>query len=169
MASADTWVIVGTIGTVLAAVLAVPPAWRIVRPRPTAPPLDSGAAAPQGDALQPEVELTMTWAWPTYPDGSVGEESLGLTFNRKLHPLTWASACIELPDGRNAPVMPQIVPPGMALPIRVEAQDRGMTLVAAQALRDAAVDLTAPLNGRAELGTGEVIRSRKWTPDSRTS
>jgi hypothetical protein len=112
------------------------------------------------------LELRLSWMFPTYADGSLGPEGIGLTLiNRLEHPVHWTSASIDLQDGsgRHMPLI-NSAPPGMGLPRRVEAHNSEFTLVAAQQLRDGGFDLAHPITAKASIATGETVVSQPWTP-----
>jgi hypothetical protein len=155
--STDAWTAIGSLAGVGALFIGLIALLRPHRDHPPTPP----GLEPESPPI-PDFELEISWGWPTYHDGSIGEDSITLTlYNRRHHPVKWGSASIELHDGRHMPVMNFMVPPGMGLPVMVQAQDNHILLAAVEALRNAGIDLGKPIAGRATLGTGEVIRSEQ--------
>src|SRR5689334_15594022 len=55
--------------------------------------------------------------WPTYHDGTIGPDSIGLTLvNRLEHSVRWTSASIDMQDGSGRHmVLIDVAPPGMGL------------------------------------------------------
>ena len=158
--STDTWTAIGSVAGLISVLVTI---IALVRPgRSSHAPEGPSEPRPQPTSALPDFDLNIAWGWPTYDDGTVGQDSITLTlYNRRHHSVKWSSASIELPDGRHMPVTDYMVPPGMALPLVVDAQDNRILLVAVEALRQAKIDLEQPIAGRATLGTGEVIRSEQ--------
>jgi hypothetical protein len=158
LAAVDPLEVVGAVATVLGLLVAVYFGLRPRRPRPEQTVTSGLRPSPDDDQA---LELTISWGWPTYDDGSVGEDSFSLTLiNRKHHLIRWSSLSIELPDGHHMPVMGNMVPPGMYFPLTIDPQSSGTTLVAVAAIRAAGVPPRTPIRGRATLATGEVVRSQ---------
>jgi len=124
------------------------------------------ASEPVAGTTKIALELKLSWMWPTYDKGTLGPDSIGLTLmNNLAHPVTWASASIDLQDGSGRHLaLIDCAPPGMGLPQRVDAHDSSFTLVAAQQLRDQGMDLSRPITARANIATGETVLSAPWTP-----
>lgn len=163
----DGWVAVGSVAGVVAALAAVISVLHQLRSdRAENPQRDRESTKAPPDRTPSGIELKLSWMWPTYDDGTIGPDGIGLTLvNRLDHPVRWTSASIDLQDdsGRHIALI-DAAPPGMGLPRRVEPHDSAFTLVAAQQLRDQSMDLSRPITARASLATGEVIVSAPWTP-----
>lgn len=170
LSAVDFWIVAGSLAGIVAALAGVIGvvhqirSGKAERERPSAetalhePPPASGAKT--------GLELKLSWMWPTYDNGEIGPDSIGLTLvNRLDHPVRWTSASIDLQDesGRHLALI-DAAPPGMGLPQRVESHDSSFTLVAAQQLRDQGMDLSRPIMARASIATGETVVSAPWTP-----
>jgi|SRR6187402_93355 len=165
----DPWVIAGSIAAVVAAAATVIGVWHQLRSskaeqdrQGVRTAATESAAAP----AQPGLELKLSWMWPTYDNGTLGPDSIGLTLINNLdHAVRWASASIDLQDGSGRHLaLIDCAPPGMGLPQRIDAHDSSFTLVAAEQLRDQGMDLSRPITGRANIATGETVVSAPWTP-----
>jgi hypothetical protein len=171
VAAGDFWTIAGSAAGVVAAIAAVIALVHQLRSakhrRSEGDEQSRSAETPATSApSDAPLELKLSWMFPTYADGSIGPEGIGLTLiNRLAHPVNWTSASIDLQDGsgRHMPLI-NSAPPGMGLPRRVEAHNSDFTLVAAQQLRDGGLDLAHPITAKASLATGETIVSQPWTP-----
>jgi hypothetical protein len=169
--AADFWTVAGSTAGVVAAtagVIALVHQLRSAKRRRTDSEEDSRSAETPATSVSSEapLELRLSWMFPTYADGSIGPEGIGLTLiNRLEHPVHWTSASIDLQDGsgRHMPLISS-APPGMGLPRRVESHSSDFTLVAAQQLRDGGLDLAHPITAKASLATGETVVSQPWTP-----
>jgi hypothetical protein len=165
----DGWVIAGSIAAIIATLVAVIGLVHQIRssrrdhqrPIAKAPAIE---AAPS--PVESGLELKLAWMWPTYDNGTIGPDSIGLTLvNRLDHPVTWTSAGINLQDGSGRHLaLIDAAPPGMGLPQRVESHDSKFTMVAAQQLRDEGFDLSRSMTARASVATGETVVSAPWTP-----
>jgi len=169
LAALDLWVVAGSIAGIVAAlatVIGVVHQIRSGRAERERPVAKTAPHKPSAETLKKELELKLSWMWPTYDNGTLGPDSIGLTLvNRLDHPVRWTSASIDLQDesGRQLALI-DAAPPGMGLPQRVESHDSSFTLVAAQQLRDQGLDLSRPITARASLATGEMVVSVPWTP-----
>jgi len=169
--AADFWTVAGAAAGVVAATAAVIALIHQLRSskhrRSEGEETRPSSNAPTTRATSDEpLELKLSWMFPTYADGSIGPEGIGLTLiNRLEHLVHWTSASIDLQDGsgRHMPLI-NSAPPGMGLPRRVESHSSEFTLVAAQQLRDGGFDLAHPITAKASLATGETIISQQWTP-----
>jgi hypothetical protein len=162
----DFWVVVGSIAGIVAALAGV--IGVVHQIRSDSPEREGSGSSPHGPstAITTGLELKLSWMWPTYDDGTIGPDSIGLTLvNRLEHPVKWASAGIDLQDGSGRHLaLIDAAPPGMGLPQRVEPHDSALTLVAAQQLRDQGMDLSRPITARASIATGETVISAPWIP-----
>lgn len=53
----------------------------------------AAANEPAAATTKPDLELKLSWMWPTYDNGTLGPDSVGLTLVNNLdHPVRWASA-----------------------------------------------------------------------------
>jgi hypothetical protein len=169
ISAVDLWVVVGSVAGVVAAAAAVISVWHQLRSskakRDEQGPRAGTTKSPTAPA-KPDFELKLSWMWPTYDNGTIGPDSIGLTLVNNLdHPIRWASASIDLQDGSGRHLaLIDCAPPGMGVPQRIDAHDSSFTLVAAQQLRDQGMDLSRPIVGRANLATGETVISVPWTP-----
>jgi hypothetical protein len=167
---ADFWTVAGSSAGIIAAVVAVVALARQFRGAQKRRAEATARRAPDGDAkldaAAPPLELKLSWMFPTYTDGSIGAEGIGLTLvNRLEHPVQWTASSIDLQDGSGRHmVLINTAPPGMGLPRRVEPHSSEFTLVAAQQLQDNGFDLARPITARASTATGETITSQPWTP-----
>jgi hypothetical protein len=155
------WIAAGSIAGIVAALAAVLTLiHQVGRPRDDRPPPRVDYSEP----VEPQLELKLSWMFPTY-GGTLGPEGIGLTLiNRLSHPIHWTSASIDLQDnsGRHVPLM-NSAPPGMNLPKWVQPHSSDFTLIAAQQLRDVGFDLARPITARANTATGDVVVSDEWT------
>jgi hypothetical protein len=169
ISAVDLWVVVGSVAGVVAAAAAVISVWHQLRSS-KAERDRQGARAPTTESpaapAKPDLELKLSWMWPTYDNGDLGPDSIGLTLVNNLdHAVRWTSASIDLQDGTGRHLaLIDCAPPGMGLPQRVDAHDSSFTLVAAEQLRDQGMDLSRPITGRANIATGETVISAPWTP-----
>src|ERR1043165_438733 len=98
ISAVDLWVVVGSVAGVVAAAAAVISVWHQLRSskaegdrQGTRTATTESPAAPAKSGL----ELTLSWMWPTYDNGTLGPDSIGLTLvNNFDHPVRWASASI---------------------------------------------------------------------------
>lgn len=165
----DLWVVAGSIAGVVAAAATVIGVWHQVRSDRAARDQQGARSAANEPAdprvAKPGLELKLSWMWPTYDNGTLGPDSIGLTLvNNLAHPVRWTSASIDLQDGSGRHLaLIDCAPPGMGLPRRVEAHDSSFTLVAAEQLRAQGMDLSRPIAARANIATGETVISAPWT------
>ena len=165
----DLWVVAGSIAGVVAAAATVIGVWHQLRSSNAEQDLQSARAATTERAVahaKPGLELKLSWMWPTYDNGTLGPDSIGLTLVNNLdHPVRWTSAGIDLQDGSGRHLaLINSAPPGMGLPQRVDPHDSSFTLVAAERLQDQGMDLFRSITGRANVATGETVISAPWTP-----
>jgi hypothetical protein len=153
--------VVGAIATVVGVIHQIRSSKR-KRPAPTR---EDDAISSPGEAEARPLELKLSWMIPTYDNGTLGPDAVGLTLvNRMSHPVRWISASIDLQDdsGRHLALI-DTAPPGMGLPQQVASHDSTYTMVAVQQLRDQGFDLSRPITGRASIATGETVASDPWT------
>lgn len=165
----DFWVIAGSIAGIVAAAATVIGVSHQLRSSKTERDRKGARAAatePEASPVKPGLELKLSWMWPTYDNGTLGSDSIGLTLVNNLdHQVRWVSASIDLQDGSGRHLaLINCAPPGMGLPQRVDAHDSSFTLVAAQQLRDQGMDLSRPITAQANIATGETVESPPWTP-----
>jgi hypothetical protein len=164
----DGWVVAGSVAGVIAAIAAVIGVFHQIRTDRTESRKAPYLSATSGTAARSErgLELKLTWMFPTYDNGTIGPDSIGLTLvNRLEHPVRWTSAAIDLQDGSGRHLaLINTAPPGMGLPQKVEPHDSSFTMVAAQQLRDEGLDLSRPITAHASIATGETVVSPPWTP-----
>ena len=164
----DFWVAAGSIAAVVAAAATVIGVWHQIRSgrleRETRGNNRTASKTPSATET-PDLSLKLSWMIPTYDNGTLGPDSIGLTLVNNLdHPVRWASASVDLQDGSGRHLaLIDCAPPGMGLPQRVDAHDSSFTLVAAQQLRDQGMDLSRPITARANIATGETVISAPWT------
>lgn len=164
----EGWAIAGSIAGIVAAVAGVIGVAHQVRStgkRHAASTPDERPAADPVGAESKALELKLSWMIPTYDNGTLGPDGVGLTLvNRLNHVIRWTNASIELQDesGRHLALI-DTAPPGMGLPCQVGSHDSAFTIVAAQQLRDQGLDLTRPITARASMATGETVVSEPWT------
>jgi hypothetical protein len=103
ISAVDLWVAVaGLIIAVVAAAATIIGVWhqfrssRTERDRQGVRP---AAAEPATAPAKPDLELKLSWMWPTYDNGTLGPDCIGLTLvNNLAHPVKWSSASIDLQD-----------------------------------------------------------------------
>jgi hypothetical protein len=164
----DGWVVAGSVAAIIAALVGVIGVTHQIR-SDRSDERQSVAKAPAVEAATPPggtLELKLNWMFPTYDNGTIGPDSIGLTLvNRLDHQVRWTSAGIDLQDGSGRHLaLINTAPPGMGLPQRVEPHDSSFTMVAAQQLRDEGLDLSRPITAHASIATGETVVSAPWTP-----
>lgn len=164
----EGWAVAGSIAGIVAAIAAVIGVTHQVRsaggPHATSIP-DEPPAMVSAEAESKTLELKLSWMIPTYDNGTLGPDSIGLTLiNRLNHAVRWTNASIDLQDesGRHLALI-DTAPPGMGLPRQVGSHDSAFTLVAAQQLRDQGLDLSRPITASASIATGETVVSEPWT------
>lgn len=165
----DFWVIAGSIAGIVAAaatIIGVSHQFRSSKAERDWKGARAAATEPEAPPVKPGLELKLSWMWPTYDNGTLGSDSIGLTLVNNLdHQVRWVSASIDLQDGSGRHLaLINCAPPGMGLPQRVDAHDSSFTLVAAEQLRDQGMDLSRPITARANISTGETVESPPWTP-----
>lgn len=164
----EIWTVAGSIAGIVAAVAAVIGVThqiRLGKAKQTASASEERPLAIGRENEAAALELKLSWMIPTYDNGTLGPDAVGLTLvNRFDHPVRWSSASIDLQDGSGRHLaLIDAAPPGMGLPQHVGPHDSSFTLVPAQQLRDQGMDLSRPITARASIATGETVTSEPWT------
>lgn len=103
------------------------------------------------------VEVDVRLGLPIYHQGGGDWAVFIEVLNATDHPVRWASAAIELADGRRLYLMQH--PPGGELPAVLQPHDSHQTWMSCRELERAGLDLSDPVVATAKLDSGEILRS----------
>lgn len=140
-------IILGTVATVIAAIVAI---WQLVLQRRASPP-----PPPQPSGLRFEVEVTNLFE--TY-EADLGPWSFCVKgINRSDHPIRVTSAGFERGDGKQIVITQQ--PYGADLIRTLPPHDAGQTWMDCDSLAAAGLDVYGPIIGWVRTATGELYKS----------